>query len=116
MRGTSPQSKSVICRWIAHDSSFRSVAKKDKVDAVANQLAKNGAADVAQALKSCYVRKKNRAGKDFAARQLAEISKKDAIGKLWAAQDRQKYVHATIYKTKDGMTVEQQIVTALVQS
>lgn len=38
---------------------------------------------------------------------------KDAVGRLWAAQDRAKYVYATIYgPEKDGQTVEQQIAAA----
>ena len=41
--------------------------------------------------------------------QLAETVEKDAIGKLWAAQDKSKYVYATIYREKNGKTAEQQI-------
>ena len=38
---------------------------------------------------------------------------KDAVGRLWAAQDRAKYVYATIYgPERDGKTVEQQIAAA----
>ena len=44
--------------------------------------------------------------------QLRETSEKDAIGKLWAAQDRSMYVYATIYKSKDGKSVAQQIDAA----
>lgn len=38
-----------------------------------------------------------------------ETVEKDAVGRLWAAQDKTKYVYATIYKGKDGKTAGQQI-------
>ena len=41
--------------------------------------------------------------------QLSETVEKDAVGRLWAAQDKTKYVYATIYKSKDGKTAGQQI-------
>ena len=41
--------------------------------------------------------------------QLRETTEKDAIGRLWAAQDRSRYVYATIYGSCNGKSVAQQI-------
>ena len=42
------------------------------------------------------------------------MTEKDAIGKLWAAQDPKKYVYATIYgDAKSGLSPEQQVNAVL---
>lgn len=43
--------------------------------------------------------------------QTVNTIEKDAVGRLWAAQDASKYVYATIYgKHKEGLSVAQQII------
>lgn len=44
--------------------------------------------------------------------QLSETTEKDAVGKLWSAQDPSKYIYATIYKHNDGKDAAQQIDAA----
>ena len=41
--------------------------------------------------------------------QLRETTEKDAIGRLWATQDRSRYIYATIYRSCNGKSVAQQI-------
>ncbi|MCQ2395501.1 MAG: DEAD/DEAH box helicase family protein [Kiritimatiellae bacterium] len=45
--------------------------------------------------------------------QSEDAIEKDAVGKLWAAQDPKNYVYATVYgESKDGLSVERQIERA----